>query len=676
MSQIIVELQNTMGSDVCVANAAWTSTYSKDRREDKYDDTEKVTNLVKMLARERHGVPFESVIFRFWMYLPIFTDRQFMTHRMGCLTADDKLWFDLPSGLKTEGRKIHKMTIGEFHRKWHEGVHIKRNAKREIFNVNGIDLSKQYTLTELAKLTGKSINSIRTLISHKLLPSSKKDVNGILLSCVSGSDFVIWSKSLCDYYQDIKPRLKNMKLRSLNESNMSIGSTNVTDIWSQGVQPVYEVTLENGYKIKSTLNHKYYTSKGWLTLGDAIEFQGTNESFTWSSIASKLSTNGEIAYKNKNYIEKLKKQGMSVSQMAEDLGISYHTVRKWLKIHGLSFSKGETYFKSGSVPWNRGKMYHHSNPYKITTEERTRKSIAASGSNSNWWKGGVTSETAKLRSECNRKFSKIVYERDNYRCQNCQDSQGGLHAHHIIPLFQDRSKAMDVDNLITLCANCHVYIHSNNLEFEFAESRKIFIPVNDRKEKPRPRTEKLIGVYTSIKDIKYLGMEETFDLEVTGPYHNFVCNGVVVHNSHNGLSGRYRTLPNDWYNLPNDVTEILKKAKCEPVGDEYLEVCDRAYSSYSSAIKDLKETEKNGIITNAEYKRAREVLRGMLPTSGMTERTTILNLRSFANFQKQRNSDHAQPEIRYIAQEMLRLVEEANICPVAIQALKEQGWDI
>jgi thymidylate synthase ThyX len=63
---IKVELQESMGSDAAIANAAWTSTYDKARREDKYDAPEKVATIVRRMARDGHSVPFESVVFRFW----------------------------------------------------------------------------------------------------------------------------------------------------------------------------------------------------------------------------------------------------------------------------------------------------------------------------------------------------------------------------------------------------------------------------------------------------------------------------------------------------------------------------------------------------------------------------------------------------------------------------------
>lgn len=144
--------------------------------------------------------------------------------------------------------------------------------------------------------------------------------------------------------------------------------------------------------------------------------------------------------------------------------------------------------------------------------------------------------------------------------------------------------------------------------------------------------------------------------------------------SSNGLSGRYRTMPTDFYDLPKDCTQILEKAHLTDCAQAYFSVCDEAYRKYEMYLKELRFQETKGAITNTEYKRAREVLRGMLPTSGMVERVTTMNLRSFANFIRLRLSNHAQPEIREVALKMLEAVEQANIAPIAINTLKETNW--
>lgn len=151
--------------------------------------------------------------------------------------------------------------------------------------------------------------------------------------------------------------------------------------------------------------------------------------------------------------------------------------------------------------------------------------------------------------------------------------------------------------------------------------------------------------------------------------------------SHNGLSGRYRTMPDDWYGIPDDCFEILNKSSPECayggiVRNQYDDLCASANAFYKDQLVGLREAEKEGRITNAEYKRVREILRGVLPTAGMIERTTIMNLHSFANYQKLRNSDHAQPEIREVARLMLEEVKAKNIAPLAIAKLEELGWKL
>jgi thymidylate synthase (FAD) len=146
----------------------------------------------------------------------------------------------------------------------------------------------------------------------------------------------------------------------------------------------------------------------------------------------------------------------------------------------------------------------------------------------------------------------------------------------------------------------------------------------------------------------------------------------------NGMSGRYRTMPDEFYFLPDDVKAILNKAF---YGDDILNAfssqCLVANQCYTTCLDMLKQDQKEALITNAEYKRCREVLRGMLPQGNMTETTFIFNLRSLANFFKQRSDwEHAQPEIAILSDRMQDLVELSGVCPVAFKVLKKNGWRI
>lgn len=147
--------------------------------------------------------------------------------------------------------------------------------------------------------------------------------------------------------------------------------------------------------------------------------------------------------------------------------------------------------------------------------------------------------------------------------------------------------------------------------------------------------------------------------------------------SHNGLSGRYRTMPNDWYSMPKDCVDIVNKINPDAgnrMKNEYDGLAASAYDRYAVWLDFLKGAEKESRITNSEYKRVREMVRAVLPVAGMVERVTVMNLRSFANYQKLRNSDHAQPEIHGVAKQMLELVKKNNVAPAAVEALEKKGW--
>lgn len=161
--------------------------------------------------------------------------------------------------------------------------------------------------------------------------------------------------------------------------------------------------------------------------------------------------------------------------------------------------------------------------------------------------------------------------------------------------------------------------------------------------------------------------------------------------SSNGLSGRYRTMPTEYFDVPDDVMDIIEKlpeitsiqipggtmySGMNDALEAYYQACETANNSYKFFTTHARQQKDAGTITNDEYKRFREFMRGMLPQHNMTERVTTINLRSLANFFKLRLSEHAQPEIRDVAQKMLAAVKTAVCCPVALSALERNGWEI
>lgn len=58
-------------------------------------------------------------------------------------------------------------------------------------------------------------------------------------------------------------------------------------------------------------------------------------------------------------------------------------------------------------------------------------------------------------------FRQAVLERDNWTCQRCgSGAEKQLHVHHIEGVTQQPRMSNDLENGITLCKECHKYIHS------------------------------------------------------------------------------------------------------------------------------------------------------------------------------------------------------------------------
>lgn len=94
-----------------------------------------------------------------------------------------------------------------------------------------------------------------------------------------------------------------------------------------------------------------------------------------------------------------------------------------------------------------------------------------SGKNTYNWKGGTYNcEKVKFRKTYEfKEWVKAVYKRDLYTCQICGQVSGNLNAHHLDGYNWAIDKRVDVDNGITLCADCHKEFH---VEYGYGDNTK------------------------------------------------------------------------------------------------------------------------------------------------------------------------------------------------------------
>lgn len=107
-------------------------------------------------------------------------------------------------------------------------------------------------------------------------------------------------------------------------------------------------------------------------------------------------------------------------------------------------------------------------------------------------------------------------------------------------------------------------------------------------------------------------------------------------------SQRYMELRCDDYYVPEDWPEEHQEAFCRHINTSFV--------LYHSFVENL-------VGSGMDRKRAKESARFILPYATQIRYRVTFNLLSFVHFQKLRNSEHAQVEIRLVAEEMLRLVK-------------------
>lgn len=109
----------------------------------------------------------------------------------------------------------------------------------------------------------------------------------------------------------------------------------------------------------------------------------------------------------------------------------------------------------------------------------------------------------------------------------------------------------------------------------------------------------------------------------------------------NAESARYKELKEDKFYIPKDWTEKHK--------NNLLIFTEMANKWYHETLEELTPI--------LGRKRAKESARYFKTYNSQIQSDVMFNMRSFANFLKLRNSEHAQKEIREIAAEMLELVK-------------------
>lgn len=433
-----------------------------------------------------------------------------------------------------------------------------------------------------------------------------------------------------------RSRLRLVRLNCLDEETGKIISNKVRDVIFTGQKVCLELEIEGGYKLRATKDHLFYTPKGWYRLEDVIK-QGLQ--IFVNGIAPPTREWIQIEYLDKNRTRQ---------ELAKELKVSGSWLGRIIGKYGLQ--------KPHSQRPNRVSGYGKKGMF--TKEQLKKRSLQMAGDKNPMWRGGITPAGQQARKDkITSELREEIYARDDYTCRLCYTHGGKLTLHHIVPVWQNIELIDEPQNLVTLCKDCHHKL--NNHEHEYADYFQSLEPIQKR-----PQTQKRLkyDIATSATILSWKETEaiDTYDIAMEDPHHNFIANGVVVHNSQE--SQRFCDYGKKGCEVicPPDIGVPPGSYKIDWYDNTGLFVLD----AYQGNIISLTPCQKRWLNTVnfcydaylklREEKIKPEDARSVLPNAVKTEVFTTFNLRQWRWVFKERAlNNHAQWQIRGIFRDLL-----------------------
>ncbi len=185
--------------------------------------------------------------------------------------------------------------------------------------------------------------------------------------------------------------------------------------------------------------------------------------------------------------------------------------------------------------------------------------------------------------------------------------------------------------------------------------------------KPRPRVawNKLTNTrLVRIERFEYVGLRETYDLEVEGPFHNFIANGIVTHNSINEYSGRYSLMPLLFYKP--DPEHFALQSPENNQGRQSEAASAELYAKTVAHWERVRAEASEGYQWMVQEDVARELARIDLPLSTYTQWYWKIDLHNLFHFLRLRADPHAQWEIQEFARVMAGMLK--RVAPLSYEA--------
>lgn len=440
----------------------------------------------------------------------------------------------------------------------------------------------------------------------------------------------------------LKNRIQNMFVRVYDEDTKTLTHAHIKDVFQTGVKQLFEIELFNGKKFKCTKEHKVLSPNGFISLEDGAGLQLIGGKAVFTNKHFTIGTNGIPLYQSYDWLLEQKqiaiKEKTGVAGIAIKAGVSYHTIRKWLKKHNLQFTKKEV--AEYTDTWNKGKIGYKTKPHSIQTILKMKAS-ARKGSASNLWRGGVCrKQRAKITDWC-ASIRQLKLKECGYSCASC-GSSASLELDHIKPVYSNPELAYAYDNIQVLCKSCHSKKHNNSGDQKIWRSKH--------------SGNTMTVSWSKIKSVKYLGEEMTYDLHIGHNSHNYVADGVIVHNSQR-------------YSTTSAITDVDLRKQAEKNRQSSEESFDPTIDNEkaSKIVSDHMEAAMRIYAELIQAGVAKECARMVLPLA--TETTLYMSgtIRSWIHYLELRTTDDTQLEHRQIALQIREIFRKEF--PVIFEAL-------
>ncbi len=274
-------------------------------------------------------------------------------------------------------------------------------------------------------------------------------------------------KTLYEYSKDSRKGRLQLIRLTGMDASGELIPVKIKSVLKSGVKKVYELVTASGRKIKASKKHRFKTPNGWKRLHELV-------------IGDTILCNGvEITrgfVKQRYLVDNVERK-----KLAKEIGMSDAWLGKKIASWGLQKPKKQYPNRKAG----HGVVGMHGNHGCTAISERMI------GSGDHRYTGGAH-EWKNGNSACCS-----LYPLDG---ANCVCGSEAKERHHI-----DRNtKNNDPTNIEFVCVPCHKARHHDKVKIVFEDKVVSILPV---------------------------GEEETYDIEIDHTCHNFVANGMVVHNS-------------------------------------------------------------------------------------------------------------------------------------------------